>query len=226
MPPNPQHWGYEIGGTGFGTNELEYDTDRPENVATDGQGSLVITARQEPYMGNAYTSARLTTAGKFEQAYGRFEARMKLPIGQGLWPAFWVLGNDFSVVGWPGCGEVDIMECRGSLPATVRGTLHGPGYSDPLKVTGSYTLPDGQTFADDFHLFTLDWEPGAMRWYVDGMLYETRLPENLSGGPWVFDHPFFILVNLAVGGIFDGDPGPSTVFPQTLTIDYVRVYAH
>jgi beta-glucanase (GH16 family) len=212
--PAASRWVAETGGHGWGNNELEYYTDRPENASLDGNGTLVITARAEPYMGNDYTSARLKTQGTFEQMYGRFEARLDIPAGQGIWPAFWTLGNDIGTVSWPNCGEIDIMENIGREPTIVHGTLHGPGYSG------------GNAIGDAYHVYAIEWEESVVRWYVDGTLYQTRTPADLpSGAEWVYDHPFFMLLNVAVGGQWPGSPDGTTTFPQEMRVDYVRVYA-
>jgi beta-glucanase (GH16 family) len=222
-------WVAETGGGGWGNNELEYYTSRPQNVSQEN-GKLVIKALQEKYSGAGgvtrnYTSARLKTLGKFSQTYGRFEARIKIPGGQGIWPAFWMLGNDIEKPGWPGCGEIDIMENIGKEPALVHGTIHGPGYSGANGIGAAYALPGDQRFADDFHLFAVEWEPNAIRFYVDDHLYATRIPTDLpQGTKWVYDHPFYLLLNVAVGGGWPGNPDATTVFPQTMLVDYVRVY--
>jgi beta-glucanase (GH16 family) len=222
-------WTAETGGWGWGNNELEYYTNRVSNAYLEN-GALVIRADKETYTGpdnvtRNYTSARLITKSKFAQAYGRFEARIKLPYGQGIWPAFWMLGDDIDAVGWPSCGEIDIMENIGSEPATVHGTFHGPGYSGAGGLTGSYQLAAGQKLADDYHTFAVEWEPNVIRFYVDGLLYKTRNAADLpSGTTWVFNHPFFIILNVAVGGNWPGSPDATTVFPQTMKVDYVRVY--
>jgi len=224
-PPDPTMWTYDVGGDGWGNGQLEYDTDRVENVSLDGQGHLRIVAREESYMGNDYTSARIKTQGLFEQKYGRFEARMKLPGGQGLWPAFWMLGADFDEVGWPECGEIDIMEFRGQEPELVHGTLHGPGYSGAEPISGTFRLPDDQTFTDDFHIFTVEWDPGRITFSVDFEVYHAVNSSDVSArGDWVFDHEFFVLLNLAVGGGYVGPVGPDTVFPATVLVDYVRIF--
>jgi beta-glucanase (GH16 family) len=172
-----------------------------------------------------YTSARLKTLGRFSQTYGRFEARIKIPKGQGIWPAFWMLGDDIIKSGWPASGEIDIMENIGKEPALVHGTIHGPGYNGAGGIGSSYALPDKRPFADDFHIYAVEWEPNAIRFYVDKDLYATRTPAELPpGGKWVFDHPFFILLNVAVGGGWPGSPDASSVFPQEMLVDYVRVY--
>jgi len=224
-------WGFDIGtgDNGWGNNELETYTNRTDNAVIEN-GFLVIKALKETFTGpdnktRNYTSARLLTRNKFTQAYGRFEARMKLPFGQGIWPAFWMLGDNIGSAGWPNCGEIDIMENIGREPSTVHGTFHGPGYSGGSGISAAYTLPNAQKFSDDFHTFAIEWEPNVMRFYVDGLLYKTRTPADLPAGKtWVFDHPFFILLNVAVGGGFPGNPDATTVFPQQLQMDYVRVY--
>ncbi len=217
-------WIMETGGGGWGNNELEYYTNRTDNAHIEN-GTLAIIAKQETFQNRNYTSARLKTQGLFTQRYGKFEARIKLPQGQGIWPAFWMLGDDFPTVGWPGCGEIDIMENIGREPSIVHGTIHGPGYSGNNGIGAAYSLPGGERFSDNFHVFALEWEPQAIRWYVDGVLYQTRTPVDLpSGTRWVFDHPFFLILNLAVGGTWPGSPDSTTVFPQKMLVDYVRVY--
>lgn len=228
--PDPKKWTYDIGGNGWGNNELEYYTNRLQNAQIKG-GNLVITAQKETYTGadgvtRNYTSARLKTQGVFDQAYGRFEARIKIPAGQGMWPAFWMLGNNIDSIGWPKCGEIDIMENIGKEPATVHGSLHGPSTTGPTSdATSAFSLPAGQNFADDFHLYAVEWEPGVVRFYVDTNLYATFTAAQWpAGGTWVFDHPFFLLLNVAVGGTWPGSPDSTTVFPQQKLVDYVRVY--
>ncbi|BCB81630.1 glycoside hydrolase family 16 protein [Phytohabitans flavus] len=224
--PDPSKWRYDIGGSGWGNNEQQYYTNSTRNAAMDGAGNLVITARRENpsnfqchYGTCQYTSARLLTSGTFTQTYGRFEARMKLPFGQGIWPAFWMLGTP---VNWPTSGEIDIMENIGREPNTVHGTVHGPGYSGAGGIGGGYS---GPRFADAFHTFTIDWAPDSITWYVDGNQYFRITPASLNGNQWVFNHPFFLILNLAVGGYWPGYPDGSTTFPQTLTVDYVRAWA-
>jgi beta-glucanase (GH16 family) len=230
-------WISETGGDGWGNNELEYYTARLQNAYQQG-GNLVIKVLKEKYTGSGklgigkqaitrdYTSARLKTRTKFSQAYGRFEARIKIPYGQGIWPAFWMLGDDIDSAGWPDSGEIDIMENVGKEPATVHGTIHGPGYSGAHGLGAAFTLPGAkQRFADDFHVYAVEWEPNAIRFYVDDQMYEQRTPADLpKGAKWVYDHPFFLLLNVAVGGDWPGNPDESTVFPQTMLVDYVRVY--
>jgi len=232
LPVDGTKWTAEVGGDGWGNQEYEYYTDSARNAHLDGRGNLAITARKETLLGSTcwygacrYTSARLITKGAFEQRYGRFEARLKVPAGIGYWPAFWMLGNNIDSVGWPACGEIDIMENVGQEPTIVHGSAHGPGYSAGDSLTDQYELSGGRRFADGFHLFAVEWSPTALRWYVDNHLYETRTPADLPAGTtWVDNHPFFLILNLAVGGQWPGDPAASTRFPQSLLVDYVRVY--
>lgn len=223
-------WVHDVGGHGWGNQELQTYTDRARNASLGGDGTLQIRAFAEEHVGpdgirRFYTSARLKTLGRFDQAYGRFEARVRLPQGQGLWGAFWMMGADFNEVGWPRCGEIDVMENLGREPTVVHGSLHGPANPRGFRsATGMYTLSRG-TFSSDFHLFAIEWDPGVIRFFVDGNLYQTRTPEDLApGGLWVFDKPFFMLLNLAVGGTWPGPPDATTAFPQQMSVDYVRVY--
>ena len=221
-------WTFDVGGGKWGNQELEHYTSRRENSHIE-DGSFVIQAQREKYKGEHgvtwdYTSARLKTQGKFSQTYGRFEARIKVPYGQGLWPAFWMLGDDIDRVDWPGCGEIDIMENIGKEPSIIHGSIHGPGHTGE-EIEAHYALPDGKRFADDFHLFAVEWEPEVVRFYVDDDLYATRTRAELRAGQrWVFDHRFFLLLNVAVGGDWPGNPDSSTIFPQRMLVDYVRVY--
>ena len=219
--PDSARWVYDIG-THWGNNQLEWDNDRPENVSLDGLGNLAITAREELFEGQNYTSARIKTKGLFEKTYGRFEARIKLPTGQGMWPAFWLLGGNFGEVRWPDCGEIDIMEYLGQEPSTFHATIHGPGYSGKKGVSKRYDLQAGR-FDTEFHVFTLEWRENSLRWYLDNRLIQTVKPQDVRG-KWAFDHPFFIILNLAVGGNWVGSPDETTIFPQTMLVDYVRVY--
>ncbi|MBN1890325.1 MAG: family 16 glycosylhydrolase, partial [Thermoflexales bacterium] len=238
-PPNPANWTHEIGDgflneaafNGWGNGEFEYYTTSTDNAATDGQGSLVITAKPTNPATNDlacwygmcdYTSARLISAGKAEFAYGRVEARLKLPFGQGLWPAFWMLGNDIGQVGWPQSGEIDVMENIGREPTIAHGTIHGPGYSGGNGIGGGYTLPAG-TVSSDFHTYAVDWTPTHITWTVDGNTYFVVTSTHPRISDWVFDHPFYIIMNVAVGGTWPGSPDASTTFPQTMMVDYVRV---
>ena len=229
--PDSSKWTAAVGGNGWGNQELEYHTNRIENAYQSG-GSLVIKAIKEKYTGSdnitrEYTSARVTTKDKFTAKYGRFEARIKIPFGQGMWPAFWLLGDNIGTTGWPTCGEIDIMENIGKEPSIIHGTIHGPGYSGGQGLSSSFTLPNKQRFADSFHVFAVEWEQRVIRFYCDGVLYKTLTPADLPEGKvWVYDHPFFIILNVAVGGGWPGNPDATTVFPQTMLVDYVRVYSH
>jgi beta-glucanase (GH16 family) len=228
--PRSSTWAYDTGGNGWGNHELQYYTDRSPNNVVIHNGRLTIRALKETHTGpdgvtRQFTSARLHTLGRFALAYGRFEARIRIPHGKGLWPAFWMLGNNIKEVGWPTCGEIDILENIGSEPSTIHGTLHGPGYSHGSGIGASYTLVRNQRFADAFHVFAAEWEPGAVRFYADDALYKTTTPANLPPGTtWVFDHPFFLILNVAVGGDWPGNPDSATVFPQLMEVDYVRIY--
>jgi beta-glucanase (GH16 family) len=228
--PASTNWVYETGGNGWGNSELESYTNRRLNSKIQS-GNLVIEARQETYTGadnitRNYTSARLKTLGKQSWRYGRIEARMKIPKGQGLWPAFWTMGTDIATAGWPTCGEIDIMENIGKEPRIVHGTAHGPGYSGAGGIGGPYTLPGTAAIGDDFHLFAIEWDTNKVRWLFDNHAYFTLTPAQLPAGKtWVYDKPFFILLNVAVGGSWPGAPDGTTTFPQQLLVDYVRVYA-
>ncbi len=219
-------WSFDVGtgSGGWGNNELEYYTDTTHNVTVDGNGALEIIARKEAFLGSSYTSGRINTSGKFSQRYGRFEARIQIAEGKGIWPAFWTLGDNLGSAGWPGCGELDIQETVGPAPSVNHGSAHGPGYSGGNPLTGTYQLAAG-ALSDGYHLYAIEWEPNQVRWYVDDTLYETRTPADVpAGDTWVYDHPFFLILNLAVGGSFPGPPDATTVFPQTTRVDYVRVY--
>lgn len=225
--PDSNMWNFDIGNgaeqgiPGWGNNELQYYTDRPENVIVE-DGMLQITAIQESFMGSGYTSARLQTKDKFEKKYGRFEARIKLPWSQGLWPAFWMLGQNSDDVIWPQCGEIDIMENRGQEPTIINGSAHGPGYSAGEAVTKAYELT-GDRFDTGFHVFGIEWGENYINYYVDDVLYNQITPDDVSG-EWVFDQPFYIILNVAVGGNYVGSPNENSVFPQTMYVDYVRIY--
>lgn len=222
--PDSTKWTYDIGTgvNGWGNQELQYYTDRPVNVSLDGEGNLTITARRESFGGQPFTSARIKTQGLLEQAYGRFEARIKMPWGPGIWPAFWLLGSDINSVGWPQSGEIDIMEYRGQQTNLINGTVHGPGYSGGNSITKTFGFTNDR-FDNDFHLFAVEWGKNYLRFYVDDIMYQELKPEDLPG-QWVFDKPFFIILNVAVGGNYVGFPTSQTPFPQTMLVDYVRVY--
>ena len=218
---NAANWTHEMGGHGWGNAESQYYTDQPGNSFIEN-GHLVIQALEENILGKRYTSARMVTKGKFEQAYGRIEGRIQVPYGQGIWPAFWSLGNNFPETPWPLSGEIDIMEHIGKEPQHVYGTVHGPGYSGDSGVGGSFMLRSG-ALSDDFHVFAIEWEPEEIRWYIDDQHYHTITPADLPG-EWVYDHPFFLILNVAVGGYWPGYPDETTVFPQQMRVDYIRVY--
>lgn len=229
--PDAEKWSHELGSHGFGNQELQTYTADPANAfvtedpeATDGK-ALVLRALQVPAGG--YTSARLKTKGKFAVRYGRIEARLKLPCGQGIWPAFWMLGVREPKVDWPECGEIDIMENIGREPATLFGTIHGPGYSGDYGIQGRLDLPGAAPFAEAYHVYAVDWAPGSITWLFDGRPFFTATPASLpTGARWVFDEsPFYLILNLAVGGHWPGNPDASTTFPQELRVDYVRVFA-
>lgn len=226
--PDRRRWKLVSGGSGWGNDELQYYTQRRKNVHHE-DGNLVIEAFKEDFVGpdgvrRDYTSARLTTAGLFSQQYGRFEARIQIPSGKGVWPAFWLMGDNLSTVGWPACGEIDVMENVGKEPTVIHGSLHGPGYSGDEPLTTAYSLPQGR-LSDGFHVFAVEWEPQKIRFYVDEKLFATKTAADIpTDKRWVYDHPFFILLNLAVGGQMPGAPDSSTTFPQRMLVDYVRVY--
>lgn len=219
--PDATKWTYDLGTGegGWGNQELQSYTDNPQNVSLDGGGNLVITALRA---GNSFTSARIKTQGLFSQAYGRFEARLITPYGPGLWPAFWMLGTNVETVGWPQCGEIDIMELRGQEPHIIHGSLHGPGYSGGNPITKTYALNNNR-FDADYHVYAIEWQEDRIDYFVDGYLYQRIEREDVPGN-WVFNKPFFLILNVAVGGNYVGLPTDQTPFPQKMIIDYVRVY--
>ena len=239
--PPSDVWVPDIGAGGWGNEQLEYNTDDPDNASLDGEGHLAITARREARDGAEYTSARLTTAGRYTHGPGRFEAVMQLPAGTGLWPAFWMLGEDYPTVGWPNCGEIDILEAKGQEPKRIQGALHFGGRWPANTFTVGEHFFDSGSIAD-FHVYALEWNPGEMHWEVDGKVYATmnswwstgRVDEkggvapqaeaDLNPWPAPFDKPFQVLINLAVGGKFLGNPDATTPFPAEMEVDYVRVY--
>lgn len=212
----------------LGNGSLQYYTSRSENLKVE-DGMLHIIARQESFEGSNYTSARIESKGLFQQKYGRFEARIQLPWSQGLWPAFWLLGNqcqendEFGAINWPNCGEIDIMENRGQEPTLISGSVHGPGYSGAQSISKDYTL-ENDRFDTGFHIFGIEWGESYINYYVDNVLYNQITPDDLTG-EWVFDGDFYIIMNVAVGGGYSGAPDDSSVFPQEMLVDYVRVYS-
>jgi len=225
--PDPKVWARDLGGHGFGNNEWQSYTDGNANAFLDGRGNLIIEARKEKTKGKdgierEYSSARLKTAGTFLQRYGRFEARIKMPHGQGIWPAFWMMGESIGKVGWPAGGEIDIMEFLGHQTKTTFGTLHGPGYNGSDGKQGKIESPT--SLCDDFHVYGIEWDPSGIRWTFDGKVFHAVTPNDVGACGWPFDQPFFMILNLAVGGGWPGYPDKTTEFPQRLTIDWVRVY--
>jgi beta-glucanase (GH16 family) len=218
-----KNWTYDLGGGGWGNGESQVYTDRPENARLEN-GLLVIEARKEPNEqgGFEFTSARLKTQGLQTFQYGRIEARIRVPAGAGMWPAFWMLGSNIPQVNWPDCGEIDIMEYVGKDPDVILGTLHGPGYSGAL----GFTRWNRQTYniADDFHVYAIEWDASQISWFYDGEKYHTVTREDVGDRAWPFDQPFFIILNLAIGGTLGGLVNPNTVFPAQYLVDYVRVF--
>jgi beta-glucanase (GH16 family) len=224
-PPDPSKWVYDLGHNedGWGNKELQSYTNSLENIHHDGQGHLIIRALRDE--SGHYTSGRLKTKSKFAATFGKIEARIKIAGGQGIWPAFWAMGADIDTAGWPDCGEIDIMENIGREYSIQHASLHGPGYSGTESVTGSVSLSGGRHLSSDFHVFGVVWEKDNIQFILDGQPYLTASPASLPPGKsWAFNKPFFLLLNLAVGGTWPGSPNKSTVFPQDMTIDYVRVY--
>lgn len=222
--PDAAKWTYDIGtgNGGWGNQELQYYTNRPENVSLDGKGNLVITALRENYKGSPFTSARITTEGKFAQKHGRWEAKIKTPYGPGMWPAFWMLGENIKTTPWPQCGEIDIMEMRGQEPNIIHGSIHGPGYSGGSAITNNYTSLNSR-FDTNFNIFAVEWDENKIDYFINDYLY-ARINKTDVPGQWVYDQPFFMIFNLAIGGNFVGFPTSQTPFPQKMIIDYVKVY--
>ena len=219
-------WGYDLGNNnGWGNNELEYYTNTTDNAYVTG-GNLVIQANKQSQGGRDYTSARLLTKGKQNFGFGRLDVRAKLPKGQGLWPAIWMLGADIDQNNWPLCGEIDIVELRGQDPTKILSTMHfGTSVATHMyKGISNVTLPNSASYADDFHVFSVIRGQDQMRFFVDGALYYTFTASDAS--PYPFNNPFFMVLNVAVGGDFLGNPDATTVFPQQMTVDYVRYYQY
>jgi beta-glucanase (GH16 family) len=232
--PNPKVWNFNLGDgseygiPGWGNQEREFYTDK--NVATDGSGNLVISADRYPldeqpdsYYGKAeWSSAKLTTLNKVHFKYGRFEARLKLPSGLGTWPALWLLGTDIETVPWPQCGEIDIVESRGDQPTSVYGTLHGPGYFGDKGKGLVFEAPD-QLF-DEYHEFAIEWLPNEIRWFYDGVMYHKNTASEIAPLEWVYNHDFYLITNLAMGGNFTGAIDPELNHAE-LAIDYIKVFS-
>jgi beta-glucanase (GH16 family) len=240
-PPSPDLWNIETGygfeDSGWGNDEWQLYTDSTDNVRQEG-GNLVVAALCDAdpcgKRDGSITSARIMTQTLFEQKYGRFEARIKMPKGTGFWPAFWMLGANIDEVPWPGCGEIDIMEYYGNRPATVEASVHGPGYFAADPITNGLDLPEGEAFADDFHVFAVEWDPGRLTFSVDGQVQDgvvvggevyhiVRSADASPLGDWVFNNEFFVILNLAID---QGRAGAVNVeaFPGELLVDYVRVF--
>jgi beta-glucanase (GH16 family) len=220
--PDAAKWSFDVGAGGWGNAELQHYTNRASNVSLDGAGKLVITARQESYANSGFTSARIKTKDLFAQKYGRFEAKIKTPTGPGIWPAFWMLGSNIDATPWPQCGEIDIMEQRGQQSAVTIGSVHGPGYSGGGAISKLYGLPGGR-FDADYHIYAVEWTENQIDFFVDDYLYHRVTPDKVTG-QWVYDQPFYLIFNVAVGGNFVGFPTTGTPFPQSMLIDYVKVY--
>lgn len=220
---NLSNWVYEVGSGGWGNGELQYYQAGSKNVEV-GNGKLKITARHESVQGANYTSARIKTQGKQSFVFGRIDIRAKLPQGQGYWPALWMLGDKISTVGWPACGEIDIMEYKGSIPNRVYGTPHwsdvGGGNS---YMTKEFNLTSGN-FVDKFNVFSFIWVKDQMQWLVDDQLYFTFNAANVGKAAYPFNEPHFFIFNVAVGGNFGGNPDVNTKFPQSMEVDFVRVF--
>ncbi|MCU0375252.1 MAG: glycoside hydrolase family 16 protein [Chitinophagaceae bacterium] len=223
--PDNTKWNYDIGrgpnNDGWGNQELQTYTNSTANVRLDGSGNLEIVATGGS---GSFTSGRIKTQGKFSYGYGRYEARIKTPHGPGIWPAFWMLGDNITSVGWPQCGEIDILEVRGQEPHIAHGTIHGPGYSGGNAITKSFTLTNDR-LDSRFRIYAVEWGPDYIDFFVDDYLYHRITPASVKGkGEWVFNQNFFIILNIAVGGNYVGFPTSGTPFPQTMEIDYVKVY--
>ena len=216
-----QNWTYDLGASGWGNQELQNYTSNDENSYVSN-GNLFIVAKEE---GIHYTSARMKSIGLQEFQYGRIDVRAILPFGQGIWPAIWMLGANFPNSGWPSCGEIDIMELLGSSPSTVHGTIHfGADWTQHNYVGQGTSLPSGETFADEFHVFSIDWNEDGITWFIDDQPFYSVTSTVTGGQPYPFDNPFFFILNVAVGGQWPGYPDATTTFPQFMAVDYVRVF--
>ena len=222
--PDSTKWSFDIGrvDNGWGNAELQYYTDKPDNVSQDGAGNLAIVARSETFGGAPFTSGRIKSKDLFSTTYGRIEANIKLPYGPGLWPAFLMLGGNIDNVGWPQCGEIDIVEFKGQEPSIIYATVHGPDYSAGGGISQYYNLGN-ERFDSNFHIFAIEWGENYIDFFVDDFRYNSISSEDVPG-EWVFNNSFFMILNVAVGGGFVGFPTSGTPFPQTLLVDYIRVY--
>lgn len=220
--PDDTKWNYDIGtgSNGWGNQELQYYTDRPENV-TISNGHLTIMAKKEAFEGSHYTSTRMKTLGKFSFTHGILEIRAKLPGGAGIWPALWMLGENIPEVGWPACGEIDMMEYAGKNHDLIHGSIHNNSSYGNTVNTSTVTIKDVEK---DFHVYSVEWTEKEIRFMVDGNLFYTYKPDEYNEDTWPFDKPFFIIMNIAVGGGFGGPVVDDSIFPQSMVVDYVRVY--
>lgn len=231
-PPSAQFFKYDLGGGGWGNKEMQWYTE--DAVKTNGQGQLVITASKIPPAADddlpfncfgdcQYLSGRINTQGKIRFKYGRMEARIQLPSGEGVWPAFWLLGSNIVAKSWPTCGEIDIVELRGREPNFSIATAHGPGYSGAAGKTGIRNV--GVSLANDFHTYAIEWAPNKITWYLDGKLYHTVSSTTVKPKAYVFNQDFFLILNMAMGGDFDGGRLDSSIEKAEMKIDYVRYYS-
>jgi beta-glucanase (GH16 family) len=219
---NSANWSYDIGANGWGNQELQNYTSSPDNSYLQ-DGKLIIKAVQSGP--NNYSSSRLKSINLQEYQYGRIDVRAVLPVGQGIWPAIWMLGANFDEIGWPDCGEIDIMELVGHQPNRVYGTAHwGADPSQHQYQSGTIALPSGQTFDEEFHVFSIEWQEDEIRWLMDDEVYHTVNPSTVGSQPYPFNQPFFFILNVAVGGVWPGYPDETTLFPVYMAVDYVRVY--
>ena len=223
--PDSHNWRTIVGAAKF-NDELEYYSASSGNVSTNGHGDLAITARRQSRGGRRYTSARLETLGRFQVLYGRIEARIKIPAGAGLWPTFWMLGTNYPRVGWPDSGELDMMEFKGQNPFELVGTIHGPSRRHKARGWQINSFVDSKVpFDDGFHVYGINWNPDQILFTLDGVAYGTVVRRQLlPGDRWVFNRPFYLLLNLAVGGFWPGPPTRATRFPATMLVDWVRVW--
>lgn len=228
-PPSSRKWLHRVGAFGWTDHELETYTNSPANASLDGQGHLAIVARHQTVTGpdgltRNYTSARLATQGLFSATHGLIEARIKIPAGAGLWPAFWMIGDDDKTVGWPASGEIDVLEALGQNPSVAHGFINGPSSRAPEYTVG-HVVASATSLASGFHTYAVSWSRNSITWLLDGVPYGTTTPKDLpAGARWVFNHRFYLLLNLAVGGDWAGRLKSSSHFPATLLVDWVRVY--
>ncbi|MDQ2720931.1 MAG: glycoside hydrolase family 16 protein [Bacteroidota bacterium] len=219
---DPSSWGFDTGGGGWGNNELENYTSSSKNLFVTKGGYLVMEARSETLGSENYTSAKIESKGKREFTYGRIDIRAILPKGKGIWPALWLLGSNISNTPWPACGEIDMMELLGHEPNKVYGTMHWSDGGNDTHIGKDYVLAY-EDFSQKFHVFSIVWNNSKIEWYVDNNKYFTGNKSDVNGN-YPFDNPFFFILNVAVGGNWPGNPDGTTVFPQRMIVDYVRVY--